>query len=45
MGAVTPLLITNSLGTIGGTGLKLFPDSLVNLYHHVLGETVYAKAA
>jgi hypothetical protein len=43
--AVTPLLITNSLGTIGGTGLKLFPDSLVNLYHHALGETVYAKAA
>lgn len=45
IGKVTPLFITNSLGTVGGTGLKLFPDELVNLYHHVIGEDVYAKAS
>jgi hypothetical protein len=44
MRKVVPLLIRNYLGTIGGTGLKVFPDDqLVNLYFHVLGEDTYAK--
>jgi hypothetical protein len=32
-------------GTIGGTGLKLYPDSMINLYHRVLGEDTHAKAS
>ena len=38
---VQPMLITNYLDTVGGTGLKLFPDGLVNIYHWVLGEDTY----
>jgi hypothetical protein len=35
---VKPLLIRNKMDHIGGTGLKVFPDDLVNLYHWVLQE-------
>lgn len=43
--AIQPMLITNALDYAGGTGLKLFPDSLTNLYHWVLGENAFTKAA
>jgi hypothetical protein len=33
--SVKSILIQNHFGTIGGTGLKLFPDQLLNIYHHV----------
>lgn len=39
--SVKSILIQNHLGTIGGTGLKLFPDDLLNLYHHVLKENTF----
>jgi hypothetical protein len=35
---VNQLLIKNKMDHVGGTGLKVFPDDLVNLYHWVLGE-------
>lgn len=35
------ILIQNHLGTIGGTGLKLFPDQLLNIYHHILKEDTF----
>lgn len=38
---VQQLLIENHLGGIAGTGLKLFPDELLNLYYHVLGEDTF----
>lgn len=41
---IKPLLITNALGKVGGTGLKLFPDELINLYHWVLEENAFTKA-
>lgn len=41
---VKEILIKNSLGYIGATGLKLFPDDLINLYYHLLGEDVFSKA-
>lgn len=40
---VRKLMLKNSLGYIGGTSLKLFPDNLTNLYHYVLGEDVYVR--
>lgn len=40
---VRPMLIQNYFGTVGGSGLKLFPDDLTNLYHWVLGEDVFWK--
>lgn len=42
---VKGMLLRNVLGNIGGTGLKVYPDKLVNLYHWVLGETAFVKAA
>jgi len=36
--AIQELLITNHMDGIAGTGLKVFPNSIVNLYHWVLGE-------
>lgn len=42
---VKPWMIANHLGYRGGTGLKLFPDELMNLYHWVLGEDSYTKVA
>ncbi len=38
---VKKLLIQNHLSGVAGTGLKLFPDELLNLYHHVLGEDTF----
>ena len=42
---IKPMFITNFLGYVGGSGLKLFPDDLINLYHWVLGEKAYTKAS
>lgn len=41
---IKPMFIRNSLGYVGGTGLKVFPEQLTNLYYWVLGETVFTKA-
>lgn len=41
---VQRILIRNRHGCIGGTGLKVFPNSLLNLYHWVLGEDAYIRA-
>lgn len=41
--SLRPLLLKNHHGWIGGTGLKVFPDALTNLYHHVLGEDTFVK--
>lgn len=41
---IKPMFLTNSLGFIGGTGLKVYPDRLINLYHWVLGESYFSKA-
>lgn len=40
---VRPLLITNKMKCAGATGLKVFPDSLINLYHWVLKEDFLHK--
>ena len=40
---VKSMLIMNYYGTIGGTGLKLFPDDLTNLYRWVLEEDTFWK--
>ncbi len=42
---VRAMMLRNVLGYIGGTGLKVYPDQLVNLYHWVLGENAFVKAA
>jgi len=42
---VKGMFLQNVLGYIGGTGLKVYPDKLVNLYYWVLGEKVFVKAA
>jgi len=42
---VKKMLISNHHGYIGGTGLKVFPDTLINLYYKVLGETHFVKVA
>lgn len=42
---VKDMMIKSSLGMIGGSGLKVFPDSLTNLYYWVLDENCYAKAS
>jgi hypothetical protein len=42
---VKDMLIENAYGYKGGAGLKIFPDNLVNLYFHVLGETEFSKVA
>lgn len=42
--AVKSMFLQNALGYIGGTGLKVYPDKLINLYHWVLGETAFVKA-
>lgn len=43
MPRLTPLLHTNIRGEIAGTGLKLFPDDLINVYHWVLGSNAYSR--
>lgn len=45
MPELKPLLHRNYHGWIGGTGLKVFPDELKNLYFHVLGEDAYIKVS
>jgi hypothetical protein len=30
-------------GSVGGTGIKLFPDALINLHYWVFGETTYYR--
>ncbi len=40
---IKKMLIRNAMGYIGGAGLKLFPDDLLNLYHWVLGESTFVK--
>ncbi|MBA8885805.1 DUF3800 domain-containing protein [Dokdonella fugitiva] len=40
---VKAMLIKNNFGYIGGTGAKVYPDSLINLYKWVLGEEHYSK--
>jgi hypothetical protein len=40
---VKSILIQNHFGTVGGTGLKLFPDQLLNLYLHVLKEDSFIR--
>ncbi len=42
---IKPMYAKNSLGSIGGTGLKVYPDNLINLYHWVLSETHYCKTS
>lgn len=42
---VKPLLHTNTSGAIAGTGLKLFPDTIVNVYHWVLGADSYMRGS
>lgn len=39
MPMIKPLLHVGSYGTQGGSGLKLYPDALANLYTVLLGET------
>ena len=41
---IRKMFCTNSHGYVGGTGLKLFPDELINLYHWLLEENLYMKA-
>jgi hypothetical protein len=38
---VAPLLFQGYTGARAGVGLKLFPDELINLYLHLLGERSY----
>lgn len=42
---IKDMMIKNALGKIGGTGLKIFPVSLTNLYYWVLDEDCYAKVS
>jgi hypothetical protein len=37
------MLLTNGEGLSGGTGLKLFPEELTNLYYWVLNEKEYGR--
>lgn len=40
---IKPILHKNFHGFIGGTGLKLFPDSINNLHYWVLGEMAMSR--
>lgn len=42
---IKPLFLRNARGYVGGTGLKLYPDQLINLYYWVLGEDAYVRVA
>lgn len=42
---VKSMFIRNALGYIGGTGVKVYPDQLINLYFWVLGEREFSKAS
>ena len=41
---IKPMFVRNAMGYIGGTGVKVYPDELINLYHWVLGESHFSKA-
>jgi len=41
---VRQMMLCNTLGYVGGTGLKVYPDQLINLYHWIIGEDAYTKA-
>ncbi len=43
MPSLKPLLHSSPAGGIPGTGLKLFPDSLINLYYWALDEPTYMR--
>lgn len=40
---IKQMMLTNYLGYVGGTGLKVYPDQLTNLYHWVIGEDSFVK--
>jgi hypothetical protein len=40
---VKQMLIRNNFGYIGGTGVKVYPDKLINLYKWAIGEEHYSK--
>jgi len=40
---IKPMFIQNYFGCVAGTGLKLFPDELTNIYHWVLGEDTFRR--
>lgn len=42
---VKQMMLQNANGTIGGTGLKLWPNALRNLYHWALGEDTYWRVS
>ena len=42
---VKTMFISNSLDFVGGTGLKVYPDKLINLYRWVLGESHFSKSS
>lgn len=41
---IQPLMLENAMNHIGGTGLKLLPDELKNLYRWILDERAFTKA-
>ena len=42
---VNEMMLKNHMGYVGGTGLKVFPTALTNLYHWVLGEKHFTKVS
>jgi len=40
---VREMLLKNATGYIGGCGLKVYPDRLINLYHWVLGDDLLVR--
>lgn len=40
-----PMFHSNRWGFIGGTGIKLYPNSLNNLHHWVLGEDTFTRGS
>ena len=42
---IKEMLIENHVGYRGGTGLKLFPDELINLYHWLLDEEEFVRVS
>lgn len=41
---ISNMMLRNSLGYVGGTGLKVYPDQLTNLYYWVTDEEAFTKA-
>jgi len=42
---VRSMLLQNHFNYVGGTGLKVFPDELLNIYHWILNEDDYVRVA